>query len=195
MTLSEPIQITQRVAHEFERLKIRYLIGGSLASSLHGIPRATNDVDIVADIKPEHIPILVKVLEKDFYIDEEMLRMAIKYQRSFNIIHLTTMFKVDIFILKSDSSSQEEMIRRQQYQISDIPDENLYLASAEDVILHKLYWYQLGGSVSERQWTDILGVLEVQRGQLDLKYLERIAKERGVMKLLDRALIEAKYQE
>jgi len=69
MPLAEPIQITQRIAREFERLEIRYLVGGSLASSLHGIPRATNDVDMVADITYEHIPVLVNALKSEFYID------------------------------------------------------------------------------------------------------------------------------
>ncbi len=154
MLLAEPIQITHRIAQEFERLRIRYLVGGSLASSLHGIPRAPNDVDMVAEMTEAHIPLLVKALETEFYIDAEMIQDAIQHQSSFNVIHLTTMFKVDIFVLKTDVASQEEMTRRGQYQISDTPDQSLFLASAEDVIVHKLYWYQLSGSVSERQWTD-----------------------------------------
>jgi hypothetical protein len=152
--LAEPIQITHRLAREFERLGIRYLIGGSLASSLHGIPRATHDAAMVADITYEHIPDLVNALETEFYIDAEMISEAIRHRSSFNVIHLATMFKVDIFILKADVASQEEMKRRGRYQISDTPDQRLFIASAEDVIVHKLYWYQLNGRVSERQWTD-----------------------------------------
>ena len=158
MSLAEPIQVTQRVVQEFERLDIRYFVGGSLASSLHGIPRATQDVDIVAEIKTGHIPKLVDALEKEFYIDADMIKDAIQTRMSFNIIHLATMFKVDIFVLKNDMASQEEMERRKHYQISDAPDQMLFLASAEDIILHKLYWFQLGGGVSERQWNDVLGV-------------------------------------
>ena len=105
MMLSEPIQITSRIAKEFERLGIRYLVGGSLASSLHGIPRATHDVDIVADIGENNIPELVKALEAEFYIDAEMIREAVRMQSMFNIIHQETMFKIDIFVLKSDSVS------------------------------------------------------------------------------------------
>jgi hypothetical protein len=119
MILAEPVQITQQIAQEFDRLNIRYFVGGSLASSLHGVPRATQDVDIVADIKDEHIPHLVKAFGTEFYIDADMIREAIKQQTSFNVIHLVTIFKVDIFILKSDKISLEEMARRKQYQISD----------------------------------------------------------------------------
>jgi hypothetical protein len=191
MLLAEPIQITHRIAQEFERLRIRYLVGGSLASSLHGIPRATNDVDMVAEMTEAHIPLLVKALETEFYIDAEMIQDAIHHQSSFNVIHLTTMFKVDIFVLKTDVASQEEMTRRGQYQISDTPDQRLFLASAEDVIVHKLYWYQLSGSVSERQWTDVLGVLQVQGEQLDYTYLERMAHQRGVHDLLTQAMKDA----
>ncbi len=191
MLLAEPIQITHRIAQEFERLRIRYLVGGSLASSLHGIPRATNDVDMVAEMTEAHIPLLVKALETEFYIDAEMIQDAIQHQSSFNVIHLTTMFKVDIFVLKTDVASQEEMTRRGQYQISDTPDQRLFLASAEDVIVHKLYWYQLSGSLSERQWTDVLGVLQVQGEQLDYTYLERMAHQRGVHDLLTQAMKDA----
>ena len=191
MLLAEPIQITHRIAQEFERLRIRYLVGGLLASSLHGIPRATNDVDMVAEMTEAHIPLLVKALETEFYIDAEMIQDAIQHQSSFHVIHLTTMFKVDIFVLKTDVASQEEMTRRGQYQISDTPDHRLFLASAEDVIVHKLYWYQLSGSLSERQWTDVLGVLQVQGEQLDYTYLERMAHQRGVHDLLTQAMKDA----
>jgi hypothetical protein len=191
MLLAEPLQITHHIAQEFERLRIRYLVGGSLASSLHGIPRATNDVDMVAEITDAHIPLLVKALETEFYIDAEMIQDAIQHQSSFNVIHLATMFKVDIFVLKTDVASQEEMTRRGQYQVSDTPDQRLFLASAEDVIVHKLYWYQLSGSVSERQWTDVLGVLQVQGEHLDYTYLDRMAHQRGVRDLLTQAMKDA----
>lgn len=191
MLLAEPIQITHRLVQEFEQLGIQYLVGGSLASSLHGIPRATNDVDIVADIMSEHIPDLVNALETEFYIDAEMIHEAIQHRSSFNVIHLATMFKVDIFLLKADVASQEEMRRRGQYQISDTPNQRLFVASAEDVIVHKLYWYQLSGSVSERQWTDVLGVLQVQGEQLDYPYLEHMAYQRGVYDLLIQAMKDA----
>ncbi len=192
MMLAEPLHITQIVAHVLESLEIRYIIGGSLASSLHGIPRATHDVDLVAEIATHHIPDLVDALHTTFYIDTEMIREAIRYQRSFNLIHLETMFKIDVFILKSDAISQEEMARRQSYQLSANAEETLFLTSAEDIILHKLIWYQLGGQVSERQWTDVRGVLQVQQQDLDYAYLERVAEQRNVLSLLQQAIAEAK---
>lgn len=194
MVLAEPLQITQVVASVFESLNIRYLIGGSLASSLYGIPRATQDVDIVAEIKYGDIPAIVNALQDSFYIDADMIREAIRYQRTFNIIHLGTMFKVDIFILKADSISQEEMSRRERYQISNDPESSLYLTSAEDIILHKLLWYQLSDKIYERQWTDVLGVIQVQYQNLDYSYLEQKAFQLNILPLLKKALAEVVEQ-
>lgn len=188
MNLGEPLQITRRIAETFEELGILYLVGGSLASSLHGIPRATQDIDLVADIKPNQVNIFVEVLKTEFYIDADMIQEAIKTQRSFNIIHLPTMFKVDIFILKPDNISQQEMLRRQQYQLSDNPQDILYLTTPEDIIIHKLVWYQMGGSISERQWNDVLGVVQVQSNQLDYVYLKQVAQQRGITDLLEKIL-------
>jgi hypothetical protein len=192
MILSDPIQVTLRIAQEFEDLGIRYFIGGSLASSLHGIPRTTNNADIVAEITLKHIPLLVNALTSEFYIDADLIQEAIQNQGCFNIIYLATMFKIDIFVLKSGSASQEEMDRRKQYQVSESNDSNLFIASAEDVIINKLYWYQLGGKISRRQWQDVLGVIQVQQEQLDLVYLTKAAKQQGVQKLLEQALVEAR---
>jgi hypothetical protein len=195
MLLAEPLRITQRITEILEQLSIPYLVGGSLASSLHGIPRATQDVDMVADIKLHHIPLLVNALETEFYIDADMIREAIQHHSSFNVIHLETLFKVDIFVLQADLASQEEMARRESYQVSDNPPQILFLASAEDIILHKLYWFQLGGGVSERQWNDVLGVLQVRHDTLDYEYLRRGAQYRGVSQLLEQALREAQLED
>jgi hypothetical protein len=191
VVLAEPVEITLRVTGALEELDIRYFVGGSLASSLHGIPRATQDVDIVAEIKSEHISSLISALRSDFYIDAEMIQNAIDKQASFNLIHLATMFKVDIFVLKKDAASQQEMARRERFEISNALPQALFLATAEDVVLHKLYWYRLGEGISDRQWRDVLGVLQVHRDKLDHAYLVMGAKRREVTELLERALKES----
>jgi len=194
MILGEPLQITKQIADVFQNLNIHYMIGGSLASSLHGIPRATQDIDIVADIKPNSVKELVNILKKDFYIDEDMIKEALSRCTSFNIIHLETMFKVDIFILKQDQDSKEEMSRRKSYKISE--KQNLYLTSAEDIIIHKLHWYELGDRVSERQWKDVIGVLQVQGNRLNYDYLKKTANRMNVSELLKQAIeeVEKKHQ-
>ena len=188
MILGEPLQITKQIADVFNDLKIHYMIGGSLASSLHGIPRATQDIDIVADIKPNKVKELVNILKKNFYIDEDMIETAVSCCTSFNIIHLKTMFKVDIFILKQDQASKEEMSRRKSYRISE--KQYLYLTSAEDIIIHKLQWYELGDRVSERQWKDVIGVLQVQDKHLNYDYLKKTANRMNVSELLTQAMEE-----
>jgi hypothetical protein len=191
MILAEPIQVTQLIAKVFDRLQIPYLVGGSLASSLHGIPRATQDVDMVAGLKPQHVTPLVNALEAAFYIDANMIHEAIQHGSSFNVIHLDTMFKIDIFVLQDDPASREEMTRRELYKVSEESEQGLFLATAEDIILRKLYWFQLGGGGSERQWNDVLGVLQVQKEKLDYSYLQRGARKLGVATLLKQAIKDA----
>jgi len=153
------------VAKAFEKLGILYYIGGSVASSAYGIPRSTMDVDMVSDLKPEHVRSFVKMLEPSYYIDENMILDAIRRCSSFNLIHLETMLKIDVFITKNAPYDIETFKRRRK----DTLDEEqktaeFYLVSPEDIILNKLAWYRLGGGVSDRQWNDVLGVLKEGKG-------------------------------
>lgn len=186
--LSEPIQVTLKVVTAFERLEIPYLIGGSLASAVHGIIRATMDADLVADIQPGQVPMLVAALENEFYIDAEMILDAIQLTSSFNLIHLETMFKVDVFILKSRPFDLIQMQRRISQSVGDSPEEKAYFSTAEDIILAKLEWFRSGGESSERQWRDILGVLDLQSDRLDYEYLQLWATKLSIQDLLQKAI-------
>jgi hypothetical protein len=187
----ESTRVTLLVTQTLERLGIAYAVGGSLASSLHGVMRSTLDVDIVADMRLEHIQPLVAALSKEFYADDEMMKDAIEHHSSFNLIHYETAFKVDIFIRKTRAFDQMQLERRRTSVIATDPEESVYVTSPEDVILSKLEWYRMGGEVSERQWRDILGVLKTRSGELDLDYLHKWASELKVSDLLDRALKES----
>src|SRR3954452_25350121 len=101
--LSEPLHVVAKLARVFDELGIRYVVGGSLASSLHGIPRATQDVDVVAEIELSHVESLTRALAGEFYIDAGMIRDAIRRRASFNVVHLATMFKADVFIPRGDA--------------------------------------------------------------------------------------------
>ncbi|MCC7354079.1 MAG: hypothetical protein IT330_10005 [Anaerolineae bacterium] len=186
--LSEPIAVTLRVVEALDRLEVPYLIGGSLASAVHGVVRTTMDADLVADLRPEHAGTLAQDLSGDFYVDAESIREAIQQRSSFNVIHLQTMFKVDIFIPKQRPYDRSQMARRAAQVMVTDPERRAYVAAAEDTVLAKLEWYRLGGEISERQWRDVLGVLAVQGERLDLAYLRRWAAELGVADLLARAL-------
>ena len=186
--LSEPIQVTLKVIAVFDRLGIHYLIGGSLASAVHGIVRATMDADLVADIKPQQVLPLVESLEAEFYIDADMILDAIQHNSSFNLIHLETMFKVDVFLLKQRAFDLNQMERRVCQSLGDAPGETAFFSTAEDIILAKLEWFRAGGETSERQWRDILGVLDLQSDRLDFGYLQKWAVKLGIQDLLQKAI-------
>ncbi|OGO17186.1 MAG: hypothetical protein A2Z14_16745 [Chloroflexi bacterium RBG_16_48_8] len=186
--LGDSIRVTLLVTNALEKMGIRYAVGGSLSSSLHGVMRSTLDVDIVADLRAEHIQSLVTALSPEFYADEEMIRDAIERHSSFNLIHYETAFKVDVFIPKTRPFDGMQLQRRISAVIMTDPEQNLYVISPEDVILTKLEWYRMGGEVSDRQWRDVLGVLKMKAGNLDLDYLCKWAKELNVNDLLERAL-------
>lgn len=186
----EPLGIILLVIDAFEKLHIPYFIGGSLASALHGSARSTLDADFVADIEPKQVKALVEFLQTDFYIDEEMISGAIQNQSSFNIIHLASSFKVDVFIPKDRRFDQMQFQRRQREVVESDPQREVYVTTAEDIILVKLEWYLMGGEISDRQWRDILGVIKVQGRKLDMDYLKVWSNELRISDLLQKALLE-----
>ena len=175
----------------FEKLGIVYYIGGSVASSAYGIARATMDVDLVANVEIPQVNRLVKALEKDYYIDAEMITDAIHRRASFNLIHLETMIKIDVFIVKDQPYDSKALARRQPDTLDEEGSRKFYLSSPEDIILNKLLWYQMGGMVSQQQWKDILGVLKVQGNKLDLEYLKYWASRLNISDLLNRSFDDA----
>jgi hypothetical protein len=185
-------EVMIKVIEALEELDIPYLVGGSYASSAHGIARATMDIDILAAIPGKQAGALAARLEPEFYADELAIRQAIATKRSFNVIHLETMFKVDVFISKRDAFDLKQLERRKLEIVSRGPERSAYIASPEDIILSKLRWYRQTNEKSERQWSDVLGVMTVQAEKLDLEYLKQWANELVVADLLDRALTESR---
>jgi hypothetical protein len=180
------------VAGALIRAGATYYIGGSVASSVHGVPRSTLDADLVADLAPSRVAQFTAELRTCYYVDEEAVRRAVDTRRSFNAIHLPTGLKVDVFIRKDRPFDRVAMDRAVDSQLCEDDSERTFrVATAEDVILAKLEWFRCGGGTSERQWADILGVLRVGSGRLDLDHLDRFARELSVLDLLKRAKTEA----
>jgi hypothetical protein len=171
-------------------LEIPYFVGGSVASGSYGLPRQTNDIDVIADFRNTDLALFCGLLEREFYVDLEAVREAVGEGRSFNAIHLKGAFKFDFFPANSDAFSQSEL-RRKRPIVSTIPGlENIEfpIASPEDTVLSKLVWFRKGGEVSDRQWHDILGILKVQANRLDLDYMKVWAARLAVSDLLELAL-------
>jgi hypothetical protein len=180
------------VAAAFEKLGITYLIGGSVASSLLGIPRSTVDGDLVADVGFAQIAALVSELQTEFYVAQNVIEEAVTRRSSFTVLHLGTLTKVDVFIVKDSPFERAAFERRQstQVEVAGVMY-NLYFSSAEDIILHKLVWYEAGNRISERQWLDILGVMKVRGAELDRSYLTDWAEKLSLSELLSQALVDA----
>ncbi len=139
----DALTVTLEVVTILEQLYIPYLVGGSMASALHGFSRTTLDSDLVADIHAEHVPVLVQQLGDRYYIADAAIYDAIEHRSSFNLIHLATMFKVDIFLPKARQFDRAQMRNRRQYVLATEPERTAYVASPEDTILAKLEWYRL----------------------------------------------------
>lgn len=183
---------TLAVVRALERMGVRHFVTGSIASSLHGIPRATNDADIVAVLRPNQFARLTEELRGRFYVDEEDYLHAVREQRSFNLIDELELAKVDVFCVADDGYDHEALSRTVPLELErDDPFTTVSVASAADVILSKLRWYRLGNETSDRQWGDLLGVARAQAGRLELDYLRKWSAQQGTADLLERLLSEA----
>jgi hypothetical protein len=183
-----PLTVLSHVTAILDQQNIPYVLVGSFASSIHGMYRSTADIDILADVHPEQIRPLFDVLQNSFYVDEHAISDAVAQGRSFNAIHFDSVFKVDIFVAKSNDFALSQLNRRQLRKISPEKDEAVYVATAEDTILAKLRWYRAGHETSNTQWNDVLGVLGTSRNSLDNEYLRIWAERLAVADLLQRAL-------
>lgn len=193
--MENPFKVLCLVANVLEQQRITYVLVGSFASSIHGMYRSTADIDIVADINPEQVVPLLNALQGSFYVDEHAVRDAIDRRQSFNAIHFDSVFKIDIFIPKSDEFSRKQIERRELRKIAPDLEQMIYVATAEDTILAKLRWYDSGGQVSTNQWTDVVGIIGASATNLELDYLNQWADKLGLSELLEKAFMEAKNDE
>lgn len=190
--MSVPASAFARLLAVLDRMEIPYLVGGSVASSAHGVPRTTLYVDLVVDLGPERIDEFADDLHGEFYADADIIREAFARGRAANLIHLGTAWKFDLFPLRRDEYSRISFARRSFREVRPDGKEAVEcaIASAEDTILRKLEWYRAGGGTSERQWSDLRDVSRAARGRLDLEYMRKWAAELTVGDLLESLLDE-----
>ncbi len=186
------LQIVREVLTVLDRLGIPYALGGSMASSVHGVARYTHDADISVDPFPGKEAQLAGSFGPDYYVSLPAVEQAVRDRSTFNIVNTREGFKVDIFVRPDQPFEQRAMERRRPFVLPDNPTQPVNLFTPEDVILFKLHWYRLGNETSTQQWSDILGVLKVQAGRLDDAYLDQWAADLGVADLLERVRAQAK---
>lgn len=185
-----PFRVLLPVVGLLRELGVPYAIGGSLASSFFGEPRSTADIDILVELRLHHVAAFVSTLAPSFYVDEDVVRDAILRGSCFNLVHLDSMYKVDVFVARDDLLDREQLARRRSVIIGDDVEGTFDVTAPENIVLRKLAWYRSGGGISDRQWKDILGVLKQQGKSLDRQYMLDIADAAGLRDLLDRALSE-----
>jgi hypothetical protein len=165
--------VFRRVVGALDHAGIPYMLTGSFASSFHGVPRGTQDIDIVISPAPDQLHVLVRLLpDSEYYVDEEAALDALRRQSQFNVIDFATGWKIDLIIRKSRPFSREEFDRR---SLVDFEGMRLAVATAEDVLIAKLEWARL--SQSQRQIDDAAGILRIRAGELDREYVHKWVRE------------------
>lgn len=190
--MSDLAQALQTLIDTLDRCSIPFMIGGSIASGIHGVYRTSLDVDLVADLHPALVAGLIQELGSEFYADADMMRGAIESGRSFNLIHFASSYKFDLFPLTSDAFQQAQFSRRERRSVMLAGREfTVPVATAEDTLLMKLVWYRSGGEVSERQWNDVRGIVAVKQARLNRDYVRHWAAYLKIGDLVDAAFAAA----
>lgn len=204
MSELEPIKRSMEIiGRALEKAAVPYVVVGSVAGLAHGYGRATIDVDVLAEIDESAVQTFVEAVQsvrdetddERYFIDDEMIRSAIQQQSSFNVFDFETGLKIDIFVSRRCAFDREVMARREMETMSDGSTPAFYVQTAEDLILSKIQWFELGNRVSDRQWNDIKAVLKVNQFVLDFAYLDHWATQLNITELLQKALHEAGLKE
>jgi hypothetical protein len=189
----DPEELTRTVlalAGLLDEMGVAWAIGGSVASAAWGEPRATNDLDVVARMDPEQAREFAQRLADSFYVDADVAAESARRGGSFNLIDERSFIKVDVFVPLDGPLGAGQLERRRRLELfpgrAAVP-----ILGPEDVVLQKLSWFAQGGEVSDRQWTDIVGVLRLAVETLDDAYLDRTAAGAGLHELLARARAQA----
>lgn len=186
--LDDLIAALSPVVTALRDLQIRHYIGGSVASSFHGAARSTMDVDLVCELPANRIPEFVSRFGTDYYLSEPAIRDAVRRKSCFNLIHLPTSFKVDVFVSRERPFDQASMSRATLERLGGTSTIEVPIATAEDSIISKLEWYRKTNETSERQWDDVTRLMALLGETADVDYLREQAESTGVTDLLTQLL-------
>lgn len=180
------LDIALKVARALTAVGAEYFLGGSLASSLQGEPRATNDIDFVIALPLGKVGELKAALGDEFEVDTDTLREAVLRASCANAFYLPVVTKIDFFGRGYEPFDESEFSRRRAVIVT-ASGESLVVKSPEDTVLRKLLWFREGGEVSEKQWRDVVSVLQISGDRMDQTYLTNWASRLKVSQLLERA--------
>jgi hypothetical protein len=171
-------EFLHRVTAALDSTGVPYMLTGSLASSMYGIPRATNDIDVVIAPTREQLLSLVQLFQRlGLTVESDAAVTALRARSQFNVIDLLRGFKVDLIFRKEREFSVTEFDRRERHEVEGM---SLTLATPEDVVIAKLEWAKIGES--ERQLVDAAGIVKMQRETLDVAYIERWVESLGLQR-------------
>jgi hypothetical protein len=185
-------QFFSRVVDVLEQLNIPYMVAGGFAAIFYGEPRLTIDIDIVTDIKVQHIKAFIESFPfPDYYLSEEAIKESLHRRFPFNIIQTATGAKADIVPLPDDTFSRVAFSRRQR-MVYRSDGKEAYFISAEDIVAAKLFAFEQTGS--DKHLRDARGVLVTQWGELDLELIRRMVSQRDLLAQFEQ-VYEAARQE
>lgn len=176
------------VVAAFDGLGVRHYIGGSVASTMHGAIRSTMDVDVICDLRADQVEAFLVAFGADVYVSQAAVRQAVEKRSCFNVIHLPTAYKVDVFVSRGRPFDVAAMERAIPLPLAAGRETTVPVATPEDSIVAKLEWFRIGDETSERQWQDVSRLVALHGDVLDLAYMRRMAESVGVAYLLDRLL-------
>jgi len=180
-----------RLLHQLQEAEIPFMVGGSFASSAWGIPRQSLNLDVEVRVDGSHVDRLYELTHTDYLGSISQIHEALESRehfRSFQILHIEETFKIDFFLAEDDPYTSSAFARAIAFELA--PGHAFPFKSPEDILVTKLRWFQLGNRVSDKQWNDIVQVLEVQHGKLDGGYLEFWCDHFGVLDLLFQAQMQ-----
>jgi hypothetical protein len=176
------------VVAAFTRLRIPHYVGGSVASTFHGAIRSTMDIDLVCSLQMSQVEAFIAACGEGYYVSRSAVQQAVEKRSCFNLIHLSSAYKVDVFVSRGRRFDKAAMDRAVARPLASVPPLTVSMATVEDSIVSKLEWFRLGDEVSERQRSDVTRLVTLHRDSLDTEYLRTMAESVGVADLLAQLL-------